>query len=60
MSMEQAERDYLKPPECGEPCGYCDICGDPIYLDDVYYKIDDMRYCEKCINSSKKTASGEI
>lgn len=38
---------------------YCDVCGEPIYVGDDYYKIDGKDICDDCINDFRKVAEGE-
>ena len=38
---------------------YCDGCGGEIYEGDDYFEIADGKYCENCVEDSRKTAEGE-
>lgn len=35
---------------------YCDGCGGEIYEGDTYCEIADGKYCENCVDDSRKTA----
>lgn len=39
---------------------FCDDCGEPIYIDDPYYRIGTSVYCESCIDSCRHTAKTSI
>ena len=35
---------------------HCDICGEAINYGYVYYKIQDLKICENCVDESKEEA----
>ncbi len=39
---------------------FCDDCGEPIFIDDHYYRIGDAVFCEACIDSFKTTAKTSL
>ena len=43
--------------QSGEPVGYCDHCGDPIYAGDDIYDVDGIMICDDCIWHYKRRAS---
>lgn len=57
--IDMPERS-LEPPEDERKSLFtCDYCGEPIREYDVYYDIGDFKYCETCIEESRKTL-GEV
>lgn len=36
--------------------GHCEICGDPIYDQEMFYELDEHIYCESCVFDGYKTA----
>ena len=42
----------LEPDDIGEPIGYCEHCGEPIYYGQAHFKTvwnEREMYCENCI-----------
>ena len=41
-----------EPDDFGEPIGYCEHCGQPIYYCDKYYQTWDesVMYCDNCLD----------
>lgn len=48
--------DYMYREEDYDPDFYCDMCGEPVYEGDVYFKIGNDRICECCIEGCKERA----
>lgn len=48
-------------PEALEPqiAYICSECGEPIYVDDIFYRIGVDRYCERCVEDFKEYADVE-
>lgn len=50
--MESWQRDLDKwlttPPEEPESKFYCDHCGEPMFPEEKYYKIEDENLCPDC------------
>lgn len=38
----------------------CEACGAEIYDGDEYYKIDDHKYCESCVQGGYRTAEVDL
>ena len=46
-SWNESERD---------PAFHCDMCSEPIYEGDTYFKVYNNRYCECCIDECREEA----
>ena len=61
--------DYCHQYTCPSGCpnapdppiyAHCEICDEPIYDGDEYYKINEHNYCEACVLNSYRTAEVDI
>lgn len=37
----------------------CDICGAKIYVGEDYYKIEENKYCEECVENAREQADAD-
>lgn len=55
-SLLDCQYDYSYESPEAKVFAECDLCGDPIYVGDGYYRFEGMNICEDCMDECQKTA----